>query len=333
MLGSLAAQRCHSSKGEPELSEGFCVASYPMEEITGKWVIETVMPDLAIMLKVDDVLFSGHTGYQRVEVVHSEVYGRSLLLDGKTQSTERDEHIYHESLVHPAMLMHPNPRAVFIGGGGEGGTLREALAHNTVESVVMVDLDERVVQLCREHLPQHHQGAFEDARTELIHDDARKFLETDSRQYDVMIMDLVDPLEGGPAYLLYTEEYYNIARARLKPGGILVTQSGPAGFLSLHECFTTIYNTLDSMFEHSLSYQTHIPSFITLWGFTTASDSPFPRLSRDEIDERIAGRVQKRLRHYDGETHAAMFTLPRHIRDGIANETRINRDDSPVFMV
>ena len=99
------------------------MASYPMEEITGKWVIETVMPDLAIMLKVDDVLYSGHTGYQRVEVVHSEVYGRSLLLDGKTQSTERDEHIYHETLVHPAMLLHPDPRRVFIGGGGEGGTL------------------------------------------------------------------------------------------------------------------------------------------------------------------------------------------------------------------
>ena len=91
-----------------------------MEEITGKWVIETVLPDLAIMLRVDDVLYSGHTGFQRVEVVHSDVYGRSLLLDGKTQSTERDEHIYHETLVHPAMTMHPQPRHVFIGGGGEG---------------------------------------------------------------------------------------------------------------------------------------------------------------------------------------------------------------------
>ena len=309
------------------------MASYPMEEITGKWVIETVMPDLAIMLKVDDVLFSGHTGYQRVEVVHSEVYGRSLLLDGKTQSTERDEHIYHESLVHPAMLMHPDPRTVFIGGGGEGGTLRETLAHRTVEQVVMVDLDRQVVELCREHLPQHHQGAFDDARTTLVHDDARKYLETDTSQYDVMIMDLVDPLEGGPAYLLYTEEYYNIARARLKPGGILVTQSGPAGFLSLHECFTTIFNTLDSIFAHALTYQAHVPSFITLWGFTAASDSPLPQLTPEEIDRRAEERVAKRLRHYDGESHAAMFTLPRHIREGIAGENRINRDDAPVFMV
>ena len=309
------------------------MASYPMEEITGKWVIETVMPDLAVMLKVDDVLYSGHTGFQRVEVVHSNVYGRSLLLDGKTQSTERDEHIYHETLVHPALLLHPNPRHVFIGGGGEGGTLRETLAHRTVANVVMVDLDRQVVDLCRQHLPQHHQGAFDDPRATLVFDDARKYLAASSQQFDVMIMDLVDPLEGGPAYLLYTEEYYNIARARLKPGGILATQSGPAGYLSLRECFTAIYKTLESTFAYAVPYQAHVPSFITLWGFTMASDAPLPNLTPDETDRRIAQRLTRPLRHYDGESHTAMFALPRHIREGIAAETRINRDDAPVFMV
>ena len=309
------------------------MASYPMEEITGKWVIETVLPDLAIMLKVDEVLYSGRTEYQRVEVVHSQVYGRSLLLDGKTQSTERDEHIYHETLVHPAMLLHPNPRRVFIGGGGEGGTLRETLAHRTVEKVAMVDLDRQVVDLCREHLPLHHQGAFDDPRTELVFDDARGYLQSTDETFDVMIMDLVDPLEGGPAYLLYTEEYYEIARARLNPGGILVTQSGPAGFLSLHECFTTIYKTLESIFTHATPYQVHIPSFITLWGFTVASDVPLPALAPADVDRMLGERVSKSLRHYDGPSHEAMFALPRHIRDGIAAETRINRDDSPVFMV
>ena len=304
-----------------------------MAEITGKWVIETVMPDLAVMLKVDDVLYSGHTGFQRVEVVHSAVYGRSLLLDGKTQSTERDEHIYHETLVHPAMLWHPNPRDIFIGGGGEGGTLREVLAHRTVERVTMVDLDAQVVALCRQHLPRHHQGAFDDPRATVRHADARQYLADDRAQYDVMIMDLVDPLEGGPAYLLYTEEYYNIARARLKPGGILATQSGPAGYLSLRECFTAIYKTLDGVFAHALPYQAHVPSFITIWGFTIAADAALPPLPPDEIDRRIAARLTRTLRHYDGESHAAMFALPRHIREGIAGETRINRDDAPVFMV
>ena len=304
-----------------------------MDEITGKWVIETVMPDLAVMLKVDAVLYSGQTPYQQVEVVHSQVYGRSLLLDGKTQSTERDEHIYHETLVHPALLLHPDPQDIFIGGGGEGGTLREALAHGSVRSATMVDLDEQVVALCRQHLPQHHQGAFDDPRAAIYHADARRFLQDDGRQYDVMIMDLVDPLEGGPAYLLYTEEYYRIARARLKPGGILVTQSGPAGYLSLRECFTTIYKTLAGVFAHARAYQTHIPSFITLWGFTIASDEPLPELTAAELEGRIAGRIARPLRHYDAETNAAMFALPRHIRDGIAGETRINRDADPVFMV
>ena len=152
-------------------------------------------------------------------------------------------------------------------------------------------------------------------------------------RFDVMIMDLVDPLEGGPAYLLYTEEYYAIARARLNPGGILVTQSGPAGFLSLHECFTTIYKTLESIFKHAVPCQVHIPSFITLWGFTIASDAPLAQLNASDVDRRIAERLTKSLRHYDGRSHEAMFALPRHIRDGIAAETRINRDDSPVFMV
>ena len=309
------------------------MASYPMDEITGKWVIETVLPELAIMLKVDAVLYSGHTGYQRVEVVNSAVYGRSLLLDGKTQSTERDEHIYHETLVHPALLLHPDPQEVFIGGGGEGGTLRETLRHRSVTGVTMVDLDPQVVALCREHLPQHHQGAFDDPRARLVHADARAYLANSASQYDVMIMDLVDPLEGGPAYLLYTREYYDIARARLKPGGILVTQSGPAGYLSLQECFTPIYKTLDSIFAHAAPYQAHIPSFITLWGFTIASDAPLPHLTPAEVDHRIAARITAPLRHYDGETHTAMFALPRHIREGIAAETRINRDDAPVFMV
>ena len=86
--------------------------------ISGKWFIETVFPDLAVMLRVRNVLYSGHTAYQAVEVLESEVFGRSLVLDGKTQSTERDEHIYHEALVHPAMLLHPSPRTLFIGGGG-----------------------------------------------------------------------------------------------------------------------------------------------------------------------------------------------------------------------
>ena len=304
-----------------------------MEDITGKWLIETVYPDLAVMLRIQQVLFSGKTQYQQVEVLESDLYGRSLVLDGKTQSTERDEHIYHQSLVHPAMLLHPQPASVFIGGGGEGGTLREVLLHRSVERVVMIDLDQEVVKLCREHLPNHHAGSFDDPRVELLHQDARAYLAEPGELYDVMVMDLVDPMEGGPAYLLYTRQYYELARARLKPGGILVTQSGPAGLLSHQECFTTINRTLSATFGNCVPCQVHVPAFQTLWGFNIASDSPLPVLGADDVDRLIAERLGHELDFYDGESHLSMFNLPKFLRTGIANETRINLDESPVFMV
>ena len=302
-------------------------------DISGKWFLETVFPDLAIMLKVRQVLYSGDTGFQKIEVLDSDVFGRSLVLDGKTQSTERDEHLYHEALVHPAMLMHPGARHVFIGGGGEGGTLREVLSHRSVERVVMIDLDETVVKICREHLPNHHQGSFDDPRLELLHQDARQYLADTSEQFDVMVMDLVDPLEGGTAYKLYTEEYYDLVKSRLNSDGIMVTQSGPAGLLSYTECFTTISNTLSEIFKHIAPTQVHIPAFATLWGMVIASDSPLPILSVEQIDSLISDRIAKELSFYDGETHLNMFSLPRFLREGIAAEERINRDASPVFMV
>lgn len=301
-------------------------------DISGKWFLETLFPDLVTMLQVRKVLHSGHTAYQKVEVLDSKVFGRSLVLDGKTQSTERDEHVYHEALVHPPMLLHHEPRQVFIGGGGEGGTLREVLSHRSVERAVMLDLDREVVELCRRYLPNHHQGSFDDPRVELRHQDAREYLENSQESFDVMIMDLVDPLEGGTAYRLYTQEYYRIVKSKLKPGGILVTQSGPAGLLSFHECFTTVYKTLDSTFNSTLPMQVHVPAFQTLWGLVLASDSPLPQLSEEEVDSRVAERVNKTLKFYDGESQRNMFALPKYLRQGIKEESRINRDASPVFM-
>lgn len=303
-----------------------------MEEITGKWLLETVYPDLAVMLRVKQVLFSGRTEYQQVEVVESDLYGRSLVLDGKTQSTERDEHIYHQALVQPAMLLHPSPVDVFVGGGGEGGTLREVLSHASVERAVMLDLDQQVVELCRQYLPDHHQGSFDDPRVQLLHEDARTYLNGPGQAFDVMVMDLVDPMEGGPAYLLYTSQYYEIARSRLKEGGLLVTQSGPAGLLSHQECFTTITRTLSNAFAYCVSYQVHVPAFQTLWGFNIASDSPIRTLEPAEVDRLLAEKVGKELDFYDGETHQSMFNLPKFLRTGIANETRTNLDEAPVFM-
>jgi thermospermine synthase len=132
---------------------------------------------------------------------------------------------------------------------------------------------------------------------------------------------------------LYTRQYYDIAKARLKEGGLLVTQSGPAGLLSHRECFTTINRTLSATFAHCVSYQVHVPAFQTLWGFNIASDSPIADLAAAEVDRLLVERLGHELDFYDGESHLSMFNLPKFLRTGIAGETRINLDEAPVFMV
>ena len=309
--------------------------SGPPVSLEGKWFFELITPDLVMMYRVKSYVYSGKTPYQSVEILETESLGRSLVLDGKTQSTTFDEHIYHEALVHPAMLLHPNPQSVFIGGGGEGATLREALAHPTVERVTMVDLDARVVELARLHLPTHSGGALDDPKTQLLHEDARGFLENTSDRYDVMILDLVDPLEEGTAYTLYTREFYTTALGRLNPGGVLVTQSGPGSPLNHRECFTAIVHTLSGLASKVLPYSAYVASFVTPWTFTMALADGDVRVPTEpaEVDGLIRGRFGRKLRFYDGETHRHMFSLPRYLREGIAGETRVVTDANPVFMV
>ena len=303
-------------------------------DLPGKWFFELITADLVLLYRIKKAVYSGRTAFQAVEILDTETLGRSLILDGKTQSTEVDEYIYHEALVHPAMLFHPNPQSVLICGGGEGATLREVLTHSSVERVVMVDLDSQVVELCREYLPNHSMGAFDDPRVELLHRDARRYIADCQDPFDVVILDLVDPLEGGTAYTLYTREFYEIARAKLSPGGFLVTQSGPTSLLNYTECFTAIVHTLSGLFPRVVPYTVHIPSFMTLWGFTIAFADAEPRdYGPEEVDSLISRRLARPLRFYDGVTHRHMLSLPSYLRRGIAQEQRIVTDENPVFMV
>ena len=129
----------------------------------GNWHYELITPDLVQAERIGEILFEGDTPYQHVRIHEAECFGRSLVLDDKTQSTEVDEFVYHEALVQPVMIAHPNPRTVFVAGGGEGATIREVLRHKSVEKVVMVDIDQQVVELCKKYLTSYHQGAFEEA--------------------------------------------------------------------------------------------------------------------------------------------------------------------------
>ena len=299
----------------------------------GDWQYEHITPDLLQVERIKRVVFTGRTAYQRVAIHDMACFGRTLILDDKTQSTEVDEFVYHEALVQPCMVSHPDPGEVFVAGGGEGATVREVFSHRSVKRAVMVDIDGEVVELCRRYLPNHHRGAFDDPRLELQYADAFKFLEDTHRRFDIAIIDVADPMEEGPAYLLYTREFYQLLRERLKPGGMMVAQAGPTGPAFCQQCFSAVARTIQSAFPYMFSYEAFVPSFGSTWGFVIGSLGPDPTaLSVEAIDQRIAERVSRQLRHYDGVTHRGMFSLPKYLREAMAEEERIITKATPLFV-
>jgi spermidine synthase len=295
-----------------------------------KWLIDELSEDLVQIHGIQRVLHAEATSFQQAQIVETHTFGICLVLDGKIQSGARDEFIYHESLVHPAMLAHPNPRNVFIAGGGEGATLRDVLMHKTVNKAVMVDIDEQVVKLCSKYLPTFHRGAFKDKRAEVRYEDARKYIAQTKERFDVAVIDLADPVEEGPARMLYTREFYQLVKDRLLPGGIMVVQSGQSGYINVDN-FCAINGTLRSIFKIVRPYQVYVPSFVDLWGFHTASDTIDPsRLKPGEINTRIKARISGNLRSYDGIAHRGLFSLTATLRHKLRRVRKIITDESPI---
>jgi spermidine synthase len=303
-----------------------------MDTDPDKWLRDKINENFLQLHRLDEVLYTGRTRYQSVQVVRTRDLGICLVLDGKIQSSEKDELIYHEALVQPAMIAHPGPEAVFIAGGGEGATLREVLSHKTVKRAVMVEIDEEVTALSRKYLPGLSRGAFEDSRTELHHVDARQYLEKSQETFDIIIIDLPDPIEKGPAYLLYTREFYRLVLDRLTENGLIAVQAGSASPTELLN-LTAVNNTLKSVFPVVVQYTAYVPCFGGPWGFCLASRQYDPsRFSPEEVDKKIAARAPARLRFYDGVTHGNMFSLPRYIREALVKQKRIITDKKPLYL-
>ncbi|CAN0856728.1 Thermospermine synthase ACAULIS5 [Linum grandiflorum] len=299
------------------------------------WYEEEIEENLRWSFALNGILHTGSTQYQEIALFDTKPFGKALVIDGKLQSAEVDEFIYHESLVHPPLLNHLNPRTVFIMGGGEGSTAREILRHTTVDKVVMCDIDEEVVEFCKTYLVVNTE-AFDDPRLEVVINDARVELENRQDRYDVIIGDLADPIEGGPCYKLYTKSFYeSTVKPKLNHGGVFVTQAGPAGIFSHTEVFTCIYNTLRQVFKCKgtdvVPYGAHIPSYADTWGWVMASDSPL-ELSCEEMDQRMKQRVTGENRFLDGITFSSASNLNKAVRKSLDCETHVYTEGTARFI-
>jgi len=297
-----------------------------------KWFFETTTAFEGHMHAIARTIVEAQTKFQHVEILQTAAYGKTLVLDGRIQSSQGDEFIYHEALVHPGMLTTEGPpRSALVIGGGEGATLREILRYPSITRAVMVDIDGEVVELCKIHLPEMHQGAFDDPRTEVRLEDARAYLEKSNDRFDFITVDLVEPLEEGPACMLFTQEFYALVRDRLTPGGTMTMQ---AGMTKLGELgfFTSIHRTLREVFPVVAAYQSFISCFGTPWGFIVASKKVDPaRQGAQAVDKLIAERVKGSLEYWDGVTHQHAFSLPKFIRKAVAKQTRVVTDAHPLI--
>ncbi len=287
------------------------------------WINEYITPWDIYSHGITRTIAFRKTAFQEMYIVETGAYGKALVLDGKWQSCTGDEFLYHEPLVHPALLLHGKPRNVLILGGGEGATAREVLRWKSVEQAVMIDIDGEVVDACREHLPEMHQGAFDDPRLELVIADALEYLDETERIFDVVISDLSDPIEEGPSFKLFTKEYFEKTRRVLAPDGVFVVQAGPVSPAEMH-LHCRLVSTLRAVFPHTASLTSYVPTYAAPWSYTLASANPIDtRPDPDQIDRRLAAETIGGLRMLDGTTLLGLYQLPKHLRTAIAEETQI----------
>ena len=294
----------------------------------GAWFLDFSSPGDLVAYRKSEVLVAGRSRFQEYEIFTSPFWGKVLLLDGRLRSAARDEFIYHEALVHPALVVHPDPRRVLVLGGGEGATLREVLRHPPVEAAVLVDLDQELVEVCRQWLPEWHQGAFDDPRAELVFADGRAWLAAQADgSFDVILLDLPEPLAEGPALLLYTQEFYGLVQRKLAPGGLAAIQSGSAG--PWPRLLPDLHRTLKAVFPRVVAYSAFVPSFMEPWGFHLAGGDDLVWPSPWDMATRLEDRDLLPLRWLEPEFAAALPLLPAYLQARLAQGGRVLTDAAP----
>jgi len=277
------------------------------------WFSEYQTKDLKLSVKVKNVLFTGRSKYQEIHILDTVSFGRALVLDNTFQTTEKDEFIYHELITHPAMFTHPDPRKVLVIGGGDGGTVREVLKHETVERIDFVELDEMVVEVCKKYLPTL-SCQLDNEKVNKIFTDGIEYVAKCKEKYDVIIVDCPDP--EGPAKGLFEREFYLNLYKCLKEDGIMVQQTESPIFN--RDLITNIKKYLEEAGFNIIKLMVYaIPTYPSgFWSFTLASKKYDPL---DVPPEKIREKLKKiDTKYYDEDVHRGVFlSVPKFLKEDI----------------
>jgi spermidine synthase len=261
-------------------------------------------PSSGIFFRASRRLISEKTPFQKIEIYDTDSFGRILILDGLVQTTEKDEFFYHEMLVHPALAAHPKPEDILIIGGGDGGTLREVLRY-PVKSATLVEIDARVIEVCRRYLPSL-ASSFRDRRVEVRIADGDRFIGESGRLFDVVLIDSSDPV--GPSLILHQRRFYARVKLRLKPGGIVAAQAGSPLFHLGHLRKKAVF--LRALFKHARYYLGPVPTYPGgFWCYAFLSDRVNPM-------KMFRLNSASGLKYYNLDIHRSAFSLPEFLKSG-----------------
>ena len=276
------------------------------------WYTEKHSENVGITMKVSRSLFSGKSEFQQLEIVDTLEYGKMMLLDGLVMVTERDEFIYHDMIVHPALFTHPSPKKVLVIGGGDGGSIREIMKHPEVEQAVLCEIDGLVIEKSIEFLPSmacEIDGT--NPRVKLHVDDGLAYIRDHQNEFDVILVDSTDPI--GPAVGLFEEDFYRLVHGALKEDGIMVAQSeSPFYHAKIQQ---SMYANLRNVFPIVEMYQAFIPTYPSgFWSFAFASKRYHPV---DDFDVQRASQRDFYTKYYNEKLHLGAFMLPTFARENI----------------
>jgi spermidine synthase len=274
------------------------------------WYYEEDYGSCRLGIKTAKLLHEEQTPFQKISIYDTQFFGKLLTLDGIVQLTERDEFVYHEMLVHVPLCSLPDPKSVLIIGGGDCGCLREVLKHPGIERVVQCDIDERVTRVCEEFYPWVTE-AIADSRAQLEFTDGVKYVEQNVANFDLVIIDSTDPMDGSVG--LFLRDFYAKVSKSLKPGGLMVAQTESPHWDA--PMVGAIHGELRASFAHAAAYLISVPTYPSgLWSLGFASNIAEPNQSPDR---QRAEAIAKRCRYYNVEMHQACFALPNFVAEAL----------------
>ncbi|MDH4281544.1 MAG: polyamine aminopropyltransferase [Myxococcales bacterium] len=273
----------------------------------GLWYDETFDGHTRLGLLVKETLFSGQSPYQEIEVIDTAGFGRVLVIDGVFMTSEHDEFLYHEMLVHPALTTAPSIERVLVIGGGDGGAVREVLRHPDVRECVMIEIDEMVVDVAKRYL-QAIATAWDDPRLDVRFVDGVEYVKTSRDDaYDAILLDGTDPVGLGAT--LFDESFYRGCKRMLVPGGVMALQSESP--LLMMDVFVETQHRLRRLFSEVHPYMGPVPLYgAGTWSWTWCSETGEPLRPIQERQEAIV----EGSRAYNEELHRAAFALPNYVK-------------------